>query len=589
MAINLERRRKVMARSIKLGHCVCNPKKPCPCPEFQEYNVCSCAGEKMPKKTGPVKLTQYVRKAGCASKIGQADLLRILGNLPPVNHPNILVGTAAGDDAGVYKIDEQNALVQTVDVFTPCVDDAYLFGQIAAANSVSDCYAMGAKPLTALSVVCFPIDTLDGEVMEEMLRGGIEKLEEAECSLIGGHSVNDEEVKCGFAITGLIQTGRAIERNRARAGDALVLTKPIGTGMVSFAAQLGVASDAALAQIGASMATLNKDAAELMVEYEANACTDVTGYALAGHLVEMARKSGVAAEIDLSKMPVFAPVIDCIENSLMGGAIERNMEYSMAWVRNLDEANDANLPVIYDPQTSGGLLISLPPEKAERLVEELQKRGHAAAAIIGRMVEKPEGARDGEVTIINAALENILGEREGSIDMSKKNELKPTDKVASNNAEEEETACCANPPSFDDEEEGSCCCSSDDADSNCCTPASEASDGSCCCSAPEGDSSDCGCSAPAAEAAPTQAPQAFMGFLREANKPGFIDERAKKLMAIALSIAEKCEPCLRIHIQGAIKMGITKNEIDEAAWLAISFCGSPAMMFYNPIRKELLG
>ena len=158
----------------------------------------------MPVRDGAVALTRQVRKAGCASKIGQADLLRILGRLPPVDDPNVLVGAAAGDDAGIYRINDRTALVQTVDVFTPCVDDAYLFGQIAAANSVSDVYAMGGRPLTALSVIGFPIDPLDGEIMEEMLRGGIANLQEAGCSLIGGHSINDEEIKFGFAVTGLI-------------------------------------------------------------------------------------------------------------------------------------------------------------------------------------------------------------------------------------------------------------------------------------------------------------------------------------------------------------------------------------------------
>jgi len=171
MAIDLKRRRAVMARSIKLGHCVCDPRKPCPCEPFKNDNVCACAGERPAPPGGPVRLTQFVRKAGCASKIGQADLQKVLSGLPAVTDPNVLVGTAAGDDAGVYRLDDRQALVQTVDVFTPCVDDPYLFGQIAAANSVSDVYAMGGKPLTALSIIGFPIDELDGRIMEDILRG----------------------------------------------------------------------------------------------------------------------------------------------------------------------------------------------------------------------------------------------------------------------------------------------------------------------------------------------------------------------------------------------------------------------------------
>ncbi len=204
MAIDLERRRAVMERSRKLGHCICNPKHPCPCPPLIEQNVCPCAGERISVKTGRAALTQYVRKAGCASKIGQADLQQLLSGLPLPTDPNVLLGAAAGDDAGVYRLDERTALVQTVDVFTPCVNDARLFGRIAAANSVSDVYAMGGRPITALSIVGFPIETLDGGILREMLLGGMETLEEANCALIGGHSINDEEIKCGFAVTGVI-------------------------------------------------------------------------------------------------------------------------------------------------------------------------------------------------------------------------------------------------------------------------------------------------------------------------------------------------------------------------------------------------
>ena len=291
--IDVARRHAVMERSRQLGHCICNPAHPCPCPPLLEDNVCPCAGERPEKKTESVALTRHVRKAGCASKIGQADLWRILGRLPEVADPRVLLGAAAGDDAGVYQLDEKQALVQTVDVFTPCVDDPFLFGQIAAANSLSDIYAMGGTPLTALSIVGFPIDKLDGGIMEAMLRGGMEKLREAGCALLGGHSINDEEIKCGFAVTGVIDPARVVARDRARAGDVLVLTKPLGTGMIAFAAQLGLVSEACLAEAGASMSTLNRDAAELMALHGAHACTDVTGFGLAGHLVAMLRRSGL--------------------------------------------------------------------------------------------------------------------------------------------------------------------------------------------------------------------------------------------------------------------------------------------------------
>lgn len=529
MAVNLQRRKTVMARSMKLGHCVCNPKKPCPCDTFREHNVCQCAGEKMPVRTGDVPLTKHVRKAGCASKISQADLLRILAKLPPVTDPNVLVGTAAGDDAGVYKLDGRHALVQTVDVFTPCVDDPYLFGQIAAANSVSDVYAMGGRPITALSIIGFPIDELDGAIMESMLRGGMDKLEEAGCSLIGGHSINDEEVKFGFAVTGLIDAKKTVQRDNAKPGDVLVLTKPLGTGMVSFAAQIGRVSRECLDEVGSFMATLNKDAAELMVKHKANACTDITGYALAGHLVEMVRGSGVTAELDMSALPVFAAVEECVKQEILPGAIERNQEYAMAWVRVADTSGQKNLPVLYDPQTSGGLLIALPEKTAQPFVEEMHKRGHASTSIIGRIAEKDASKPEGELVIINSKLLNFIGKRE-VVTMSEKQ-----DAAASPSAEE---PCCASPPAGGEE-------------------------------------------------APADVLSRFTDFMKEAGQEGLIDKRAKKLMAVALSISQRCKPCLVAHMKSALAMGISKLEIDEAANLAISFGGCTAMMFYKEVCKEL--
>lgn len=377
------RRKAVMTRSIKLGHCVCDPKKPCPCDVFKEHDVCMCAGERLPAKAAAAGLTQHVHKAGCASKIGQEDLLGILSKLPPVNDPAVLVGTAAGDDAGVYKLSDDLALVQTVDVFTPCVDDAYAFGQIAAANSVSDVYAMGGRPITALSVIGFPIETLGGAQMEAMMRGGIDKLNEAGCALIGGHSINDEEIKFGFAVTGLIHPGRVVCRDRAKPGDALVLTKPLGTGMLAFAAQIERVAPEVFAEAQTGMATLNKDAAELMVELGAGAATDVTGYGLAGHLVEMARNSGVDVEIRVSALPLYAGVERCIADGVMPGAVERNQAYAVRWVQK--ETTHPALPVVFDPQTSGGLLVALAPEKAERYVQAMRERGHRRTAVVGQV------------------------------------------------------------------------------------------------------------------------------------------------------------------------------------------------------------
>ena len=548
MAVNLQRRKTVMARSMKLGHCVCNPKKPCPCDILRQYNVCQCAGEKMPVKTGAVALTRHVRKAGCASKIGQADLHRLLTKLPPVTDPNVLVGTAAGDDAGIYRLDGRYALVQTVDVFTPCVDDPYLFGQIAAANSVSDVYAMGGTPLTALSIVGFPIDELDGSIMEEMLRGGMEKLEEADCALIGGHSINDEEVKCGFAVTGLIDPKKAVQRDTARPGDVLVLTKPLGSGMVSFAAQIGRVSRECLDEVGSFMATLNKDAAELMIKYKANACTDITGFALAGHLVEMVRGSGVTAEINMSTLPVFAAVEACLEHEILPGAIERNQEYAMAWVRVEDSRGEKNLPILYDPQTSGGLLVSLTENNADAFVQEMHDRGHASTSIIGRIVEKDSGKPEGAVIIVNSELQNFVGTREVAIMSAKREEIGPAPAQEAVSAPVgEEVSCCEEPV-----------------------------EEPCCDSPPSVGQEVAG-----------DALLGFTDFMKEVSKEGLIDKRAKKLMAIALSISQRCKPCLVIHMRSALSMGISKTEIDEAANLAVSFGGCTAMMFYKDVCKEL--
>ena len=380
------RRKAVMSRSIKLGHCVCDPKKPCPCDVFKEHDVCLCAGERLPVRSEAVGLTQHVHKAGCASKIGQEDLLGILSRLPAVTDPAVLVGTAAGDDAGVYRLSDTMALVQTVDVFTPCVDDAYAFGQIAAANSLSDVYAMGGRPITALSVIGFPIETLGGDPMEAMMRGGMDKLQEAGCALIGGHSINDEEIKFGFAVTGLIHPDRVVCRDRAKPGDVLVLTKPLGTGMLAFAAQIGRVEAEVFAEAQAGMATLNKDAAELMVELGAGAATDVTGYGLAGHLVVMAKNSGVDVDIHVASLPLYDGVEKCLADGVMPGAVDRNQAYAIRWVKK--ETSHPFLPVVFDPQTSGGLLVALKPEKAERYVQALRERGHKRTCIIGQVKER---------------------------------------------------------------------------------------------------------------------------------------------------------------------------------------------------------
>ena len=550
MAIDLKRRKAVMGRSVKLGHCVCNPRKPCPCDVFKQHNVCQCAGERLPLKSGDVALTRHVRKAGCASKIGQADLLRVLSSLPATEDPNVLVGVAAGDDAGVYRLDDGTCLVQTVDVFTPCVDDAYLFGQIAAANSVSDVYAMGGRPVCALSIIGFPIETLDSQVMVDMLRGGIDKLQEAGCPVVGGHSINDEEIKLGFAVTGLLESGDAVERAHAQVGDALVLTKALGTGMVAFAAQIGRTTQVCLQEVGASMATLNRDAAELMVQHGVHACTDVTGYGLAGHLVQMVRGGGVSAEIDLSQVPVFGAAIMCLENDILPGAIERNQQYAMAWVETPDGGKEGGLPILYDPQTSGGLLVALPAESAVAFVEAMRRRGHDATSVIGRVTERRSGREEGVVRITNATLRNVVGKQGSETMVASTQPVQPAATASGDVPSETSTACCESPAS---------------------TP---------CCANPPGDQDENG--TPAGDALAM-----FKDFMRAANSPGLIDSRTKKLMAIVLSISQHCRPCLETHLKTALHMGIAKEEVEEAANLAISFGGCTAMMFFREVWDDV--
>ena len=236
---DIEKRKRVMARSMRLGHCICDAKKTCPCDVFREKDVCPCAGESLDGHAGPLKLMDLVQNAGCASKIDQATLQRVLQGLPFLDDPRVLIGAPAGDDAGVYRLADDLALVQTVDVFSPSADDPYLFGQIAAANSLSDVYAMGGRPITALSIVGFPIQAAPEAALHQILRGGIDKMTEAGVAVIGGHSINDPQLKAGFAVTGLVHPERIVTNAGARPGDCLVLSKPLGTGVISFAAQIG--------------------------------------------------------------------------------------------------------------------------------------------------------------------------------------------------------------------------------------------------------------------------------------------------------------------------------------------------------------
>jgi selenide,water dikinase len=389
--IDYEKRKRIMGRSIKLGHCICNPKEPCPCDLFKQKNVCLCAGEREEEAAENVRLTQLVENAGCASKITQDDLKKALAGLPHIFDPRVLVSSETCDDAGVFKLSEQTALVQSVDVFTPVVDDPYVFGQIAAANSVSDIYAMGGRPLTALSIIAFPVDKISHRLMNKMLQGGIDKLREAGTVLLGGHSIKNKEIMLGFSVTGLIHPRRIISNDKAKPGDTLILTKPLGTGIISFASQIGRAKSSWIKEVSRSMSELNKTASEVMVWAGVRTATDVTGFGLLGHLSEMAVQSGVAVAIDADSVPVFSGVRACVRQQIISGAIERNREYASKFVEKDASVKDELEIPLYDPQTSGGLLMCVGPKKAEAVLAKLHKKGLSRATVIGRVVSTSEG------------------------------------------------------------------------------------------------------------------------------------------------------------------------------------------------------
>jgi selenide,water dikinase len=356
-----------------------------------DKNVCLCAGERLPDAPEDVRLTDFVESAGCASKINQNDLKIALAGLPALEDPRVLVSSDTCDDAGIFQISADTALVQSVDVFTPNVDDPYTFGQIAAANSVSDVYAMGGTPLTALSVIGFPIEKLSHSIMNRMLKGGVEKMMEAGVVVIGGHSLKDNEIKFGFAMTGTVDPSRMVTNDRARPGDMLVLTKPLGTGIISFANQLGKAFPFNMGAIGTSMATLNRAASETMVEMGVITATDVTGFGLLGHLAEMVVQSKVTAEIFIESVPVFDDVLDFVTKEYISGAVERNREYAATLVSKEKDVSAEWETVLYDPQTSGGLLIAIPEDKCDDLVNKLQDRGVVHAAVVGTISGESQG------------------------------------------------------------------------------------------------------------------------------------------------------------------------------------------------------
>jgi selenide, water dikinase len=312
----------------------------------------------------------------------------VLGKLARQHDPNVLVGFDTADDAGVYKISAEQALVQTVDFFTPIVDDPYTFGQIAATNSLSDVYAMGGRPLSALAIVCFP-DKGDLEVLGQILAGGLSKMMEAGCTVIGGHSVRDPEIKFGYAVTGTIHPERVFKNVGANVGDALVMTKALGTGVISTAIKKGEANPAWIERAVESMTTLNARAAEVAAtgKFRVHAMTDITGFGLIGHGREMAAGSGVSLVIDSGKVPVLPGALDCVRSGFIPGGLEANRDFAECMVGYAEAVPKERRTILFDPQTAGGLLISVAGDDASRLIAALEAAG-VRASRVGEVVEQ---------------------------------------------------------------------------------------------------------------------------------------------------------------------------------------------------------
>jgi len=336
-----------------------------------------------------VRLTTIAKRAGCAAKQPPGYLLPLLGRLPKVTDPNVLVGSSTADDAAVYRISDDLALVLTTDFFTPVVDDPYDFGAVAAANALSDVYAMGGRPLTALNLVGFPDDALDASVLADILRGGAEKAKEAGIDIVGGHTIKSDEPIYGLAVTGTVHPARIVANAGAKPGDALVLTKPIGLGIITTAAKQDKDPLGAIGEAIRVMTTLNRDACEAMLEVGVHAATDVTGFGLLGHLRNMVAASDCSAVIKRSDVPVLDAAVRYVSEGIAPGGSHANARFLAEWV-DFGNASKEDQLLLCDAQTSGGLLIAVAPERSEQLVRGLRDRGTLCAAIVGHFASHSE-------------------------------------------------------------------------------------------------------------------------------------------------------------------------------------------------------
>jgi len=305
--------------------------------------------------------------------------------------PNVLVGLKGADDAGVYRVSNELAIIQTVDFFTPIVDDPFAFGQIAAANALSDIYAMGGTPKTALNLVAFPSGQMDIAVLNAVLSGGLEIMQRAGVALIGGHSIQDKEMKYGLAVTGFIQPDRIIQNTGLAPGDLLILTKPIGTGIINTAIKGGIASAQTIDMVTQLMSALNREAAEVMSRYPVSACTDITGFGLLGHLAEMITDTNAGIRLDSEAIPLIPGTRDFARQGFIPGGAFNNKAFRSAQVQAGTDIDPLLVDIFFDPQTSGGLLIGIHTATAGELLQNLHENGVSEAAIIGEVISESAG------------------------------------------------------------------------------------------------------------------------------------------------------------------------------------------------------
>ena len=318
------------------------------------------------------------------------DLERALCGLEFPTDSNVIVGLEKADDAGVYKVSDDLAIIQTVDFFTPIVDDPYWFGQIAAANALSDVYAMGGVPKTAMNLVAFPLKDMDISVLRQIIQGGLDKMREAGVVLVGGHSVEDKELKYGLSVTGFIHPDRVLTKKNLKAGDRLILTKPLGTGIINTAIKGGLASKEITDTVTRLMATLNRDAAEIMANYPVHACTDITGFGFLGHLAEMVVDSKTGIRIQTDRVPILPQTLNYAGMGLVPAGAYKNREFFERHVDFAPRVDALIQDILFDPQTSGGLLICVEGNRADDLLQALKKKGVHDAAIVGQVEPEPK-------------------------------------------------------------------------------------------------------------------------------------------------------------------------------------------------------